>query len=61
MEELEQKLIQDKWVTTEQLALAAQESKRIGKSIWVTLVRLGILSEEDIAIFFAQESGIPYA
>jgi hypothetical protein len=61
MEELEQRLIQDKWVTTEQLALAAQESKRIGKSIWVTLVRLGILSEEDIAIFFAQESGIPYA
>lgn len=60
MEGLEEKLIQQKWVTPEQLALAAQESKRLGKNIWVALSGLGILSEEDIAVFFAEESGIPY-
>ena len=60
MEGLEEKLIQDKWLTPEQLVLAAGEAKRLGKSIWVALVKLGILSEEDIAIFFAQRVGIPY-
>ena len=60
MEDLEEKLIQDKWVTPEQLGLAAQEAKRLGKSIWVALVKLGILSQEDIAMFLAQESGICY-
>ena len=52
--------MQESWLTTEQLALATQEARRLGKSIWTALVKLGILSQEDIAIFFAQESGIPY-
>lgn len=60
MGSLEEKLVKDKWVSPEQFALAGQEAKRLGKSIWVALAKLGILSQEDIAIFFAQESGIPY-
>ncbi|MBU0549155.1 MAG: PilZ domain-containing protein [Candidatus Omnitrophica bacterium] len=60
MDNLEEKLIQDKWVSLEQLNLANQESRRIGKSLWVCLVRLGILTQEDVSVFFAQESGIPY-
>jgi len=60
VESLEEKLIQDKRITPEQLALARKEAKRLGKSFWVALAKLGILSQEDIAIFFAQESGIPY-
>ncbi len=60
MEELEAKLIQDNWVNAQQLSLAKQEAKRLGKSIWVGLLKLGYLSEEDIAIFLAQESGIIY-
>jgi len=60
MENLEEKLLRDNWVTLEQLALATQEAERLNKSIWVALAKLGILTQEDIAIFFAQESGIPY-
>lgn len=60
MEELEAKLTQDNWVNAQQLILAKQEAKRCGKSIWVGLLKLGYLSEEDIAIFLAQESGITY-
>jgi hypothetical protein len=60
MEELEAKLIQDNWVNAQQLSLAKQEAKRLGKSIWAGLLKLGYLSEEDITIFLAQESGITY-
>lgn len=60
MKELETKLIQNNWITLEQLSLAQQEALRCGKSIWVALAKLGYLSDEDIAIFFAQESGIAY-
>lgn len=60
MKELEVRLIQDNWVTLEQLTLAGQEATRCGKSVWVALVKLGYLTEEDIAIFFAQETGIAY-
>ncbi len=60
MQVLVTKLVKDNWVTNAQLDLAKQEAARNKKSIWPALVRLGYLSEEDIAIFFAQESGIPY-
>ena len=60
MENLEAKLIQDNWVNAQQLSLAKQEAKRCGKSVWVNLLKLGYLSEEDITIFLAQESGITY-
>lgn len=60
MWELETRLVQDNWVTLEQLTLAQQEAARCGKSLWATLVKLGYLTEEDIVIFFAQETGIAY-
>lgn len=60
MEDLEARLVKNNWVNPQQLELAGNEAKRLGKTIWVALIKLGILSQEDIAVFFAQESGIPY-
>ncbi len=60
MDDLENKLVEDKWITNEQFYLARQESYRTGKSIWAILVKLGYLSEEDISLFFSQESNIPF-
>lgn len=60
MEDLQQKLLESKWVTAEQLNLARQDSAKCGKSLWASLVKLGYISEEDISLFFAQESGIDY-
>ncbi|MFC1592408.1 PilZ domain-containing protein [Candidatus Omnitrophota bacterium] len=60
MDGLEEKLIQDKWLSQGQLNQAVREAKKIGKSVWACLVKMGILTQEDISVFFAQESGIPY-
>lgn len=60
MEELELKLTQQNILTAEQLNSAKADSSQCGKSIWASLVKLGYMSEEDIAIFFSQESGINY-
>ncbi|MCM8800664.1 MAG: PilZ domain-containing protein [Candidatus Omnitrophica bacterium] len=60
MQDITLKLIQDNWIDTQQFNLASQESERTGKSIWASLIKLGFLSSEDVAIFFAQETGIPY-
>ena len=60
MQDLEAKLIQDSWITPQQFNLAKQEAAKLAKSIWVALVRLGYLTAEDLAIFFAQETGIAY-
>lgn len=60
MDDLEFKLVGNNWVNHEQLNLARQDASRYGKTLWVSLVKLGYISEENIAIFFAQESGISY-
>jgi hypothetical protein len=60
MEEFESKLIRSKWVTSEQLSVAKREALRLGKSIWSVLVKLGHLTEEDVFVFFAQESALNY-
>ncbi|MFH0790619.1 MAG: PilZ domain-containing protein [Candidatus Omnitrophota bacterium] len=60
MEDLELKLVDEKWVTIHQLELAKQEAVKCGKSLWVALVKLGYIPEDDIAAFFAQESNISY-
>jgi hypothetical protein len=60
MENFESRLVEDNWITLEQLMLARQESEKIEKSLWIALVKLGYLSGEDITLFFAQESGISY-
>jgi hypothetical protein len=60
MENLETKLVNDRWVTEEQLALAKIESEKMDKTIWSALIKLGFMSEKKIALFFSQESGIPF-
>ncbi len=60
MENLEAKLIQDGWLDAHRIELARQEAAKYGRSIWAMFVKLGFLSLDDIAVFFAQESGVPY-
>ncbi|MFA5363334.1 MAG: PilZ domain-containing protein [Candidatus Omnitrophota bacterium] len=60
MDDLDSKLVQDKWVGTMDLVAAKQEAARYGKSLWAAFVKLGYLSEEDIALFFSILSNIPY-
>ena len=60
MENIEQSLISDKWVSQKQLEAAKQEAEKIKKPLPAALVKLGFLSLEDLAIFFAQEGNIPY-
>lgn len=57
---IEARLIQGGWVTQEQLKTAQLEAERANKNIWSSLVKLGYLSEEDVFIFFAQESNLCY-
>lgn len=60
MEGLELKLVQYGLLTREQLELAKDDALRCHKSVWSSLVKLGYLSEEDIAIFFSHESGVNF-
>ncbi|MDD5729559.1 MAG: PilZ domain-containing protein [Candidatus Omnitrophica bacterium] len=60
MENLADKLVSYNWINAGQLNAAKQDASKTGKSVWSCLVKLGHLSEEDIAIFFSQESGIAY-
>jgi hypothetical protein len=57
---LEERLVEGRWLGEELLSSAKEESLRIGESLWMTLVRLHYLSQEDIMLFFSCESGIPY-
>ena len=57
---LEDKLIQTGWLTPQQLMSAKQEADRGKKSFWTALIKLNLLSPDDLCVFFAQESGIPY-
>jgi hypothetical protein len=60
MDNLEVKLLEQNWLQPWQLERAKVEERNSGRSLWVNLVRLGFLSEADISLFLAQESGIPY-
>jgi hypothetical protein len=60
MENLELKLLEQNWLQPWQLDRAKVEERISGRSLWVNLVKLGFLCEADIALFLAQESGIPY-
>lgn len=60
MEGLELKLVKYNWITNDQLNLAREDARKCAKSVWVSLVKLGYISEEDISVFFAQESGFNY-
>lgn len=60
MEDLETKIVQDGWITGQQLNAAKEEAARAGRTVWAAMVKLGYLSLDDLTIFFAQESNIPY-
>lgn len=60
MEDLEAKLVQEKWIEPMDLISARQEAVKDKKSIWAACSKLGFLSEEDIALFFSGISNIPY-
>jgi hypothetical protein len=60
MESLEDKLVREELITQEQLYEAKQEAAVSAKSVWTTLIKLGYLSEEEIALFFGEACGIPY-
>ncbi len=61
MPSLEDRLIQSGWITPQQLLRAKEEARRREKSLWGTLIKLSFLSPDDLCVFFARESGIPYA
>lgn len=60
MAELAMRLIEKGLVTSGQLNSAEKEASKNKKSVWSALIKLGYLSEEDMTLFFAQESGITY-
>jgi Type II secretion system (T2SS), protein E, N-terminal domain len=60
MENIEERLREEKWLELWQLDGARLDAQASGRSLWASLVRMGYLSEEDIAAFLAQECGIPY-
>lgn len=61
MENLEDKLAQDRVITKEQYGRAKEEAYKCQKSFWSMVVKLGFLSADDLSVIFAQESGIAYA
>ncbi len=61
MQRLEEKLIEQNWLQPWQLDRAKVEERNSGMSLWINLLRLGFLSEQEVILFLAQESGIPYA
>lgn len=60
MDALESRLIDENWISLQQLNMAREEAAKHKKSFWAMLVKLGFLSLDDVCVFFAQESGVPY-
>ncbi len=60
MDDLEIKLVHDNWINPQQFQLVREEAKKLAKSFWSVLIRNKYMSCEDVALFFAQEAGIPY-
>ncbi len=60
MEIIENKLVKYNWITPNQLLKAKEEQQKTKKSLYAVLLKLGYLTEDDIFLFFAQESKIPY-
>lgn len=59
-EPLEVKLFKESWISSSQYLKAKEEQKKINKSLYACLIKLGDLTEEKVFLFFAQHSGIPY-
>ena len=59
-ETLNQRLIEAKGITKEQLADAEKSRKQNGGSVITNLVKVGAVSEEDLGAFLAEYFGVPY-
>lgn len=57
---LEEKLVDGKVIGESLLASAREESLRTGHSVWYCLVQLRYLTQEQLMMFFARESGVAY-
>lgn len=57
---LENQLLSDSWINSGQYGQAKEEQEKSGKSLYSIIVRKGYMSEEDVYIFFAQCSNIPF-
>lgn len=60
MEELETKLLKENWIDSSQFVAAKAEQKKLKKSLYSVLIKLGFLTEEDVYMFFAQNTNIPF-
>ncbi len=60
MDDIEKLLVERGLTSPETLDLARLEAAKNGYSVWLSLVKLGYLTETQLMVFFAQESGIAY-
>lgn len=58
--DLEMRLLEGRWVSEARLEEARQESRQSGHSLWYSLVELRYMSQEEVMMFLACESGVPY-
>ncbi len=56
---LGESLVQQKVISEDQLKSASKESERSGEPLRKTLIKLGLVSEDDICGFFEEQLGIP--
>lgn len=60
MEKLEEKLVKESWISSEQFLKAKEEQAKLKKSIFPILIKSGYLKEEDIYLFFSRHTQIPF-
>ncbi len=59
MSRLGELLLRDQLISTEQLDLAREESRKSGERIGHSLVKLGAIQEEDLTQFLSRQYGVP--
>ena len=60
MDELKTKLIKKLKLSPDQFSQVREEQDKTGKSVFSILIKLGLISEEELYIFFGQNFNIPY-
>lgn len=57
--DLENLLVKDGWVNPNQFLKAKEESKKTGRSLYASLIKLSYINEKDVFSFFSQHAQIP--
>ena len=60
MGNFEEILVKERWVSPNELIKAREDQKKTGKSLFCSFIKLGYMSEEDVFLFFAENSSIPF-